>query len=542
MATSDIEVEATFAVPTDELEAPDLSGVDHVASASETTSFTLRATYFDTKDLRLTRAAITLRRRTGGRDEGWHLKLPGRGRARREIGVAIDAAPGVNGDGTVTLPAELRDLVRAVVRNEEIVPIAQVDNHRTETALVDKHRADIATFCDDRVRAASLLPGGTETSWREWELELSAELAENARGARVLDQVRSLVEEAGAHESDSPSKLLTALGDSLDTAPKPPQPYEFQAYDERDETFTGLVEALSAYRDALVYRDARARRREAGTVTSFMSAAVGLRLALRGLYELFEHDSWDERLDPVEAIDARLHAAAERAAESATRAGGHRELKERVDANSSGKIDEHTRSRLGQGSRAAAKRGHNKLVAELNSKAYIDALDALDRLLADPPVPSRRERRKAPAIIVRAVKRGYVAIKNRRKDLNSEPVLPCDDERAARLIDEAWRHAEELVAAAELAREYTAYRAEALAADAASFTALLRQVRQLSAAAELVAERAEHAAGRGESTFAYGVVYESLRERTAAVIRRADSEFKTLKKSYKAFRRSIEEP
>ena len=129
MATSDIEVEATFAVPTDELEAPDLSGVDHVASASETTSFTLRATYFDTKDLRLTRAAITLRRRTGGRDEGWHLKLPGRGRARREIGVAIDAAPGVNGDGTVTLPAELHDLVRAVVRNEEIVPIAQVDNH-----------------------------------------------------------------------------------------------------------------------------------------------------------------------------------------------------------------------------------------------------------------------------------------------------------------------------------------------------------------------------------------------------------------------------
>src|SRR3954449_1395218 len=36
----------------------------------------LEATYFDTADLRLASAGLTLRRRTGGDDAGWHLKIP----------------------------------------------------------------------------------------------------------------------------------------------------------------------------------------------------------------------------------------------------------------------------------------------------------------------------------------------------------------------------------------------------------------------------------------------------------------------------------
>src|SRR4051794_41721847 len=33
------------------------------------------ATYFDTADLRLARAGLTLRRQTGGEDPGWHLQV-----------------------------------------------------------------------------------------------------------------------------------------------------------------------------------------------------------------------------------------------------------------------------------------------------------------------------------------------------------------------------------------------------------------------------------------------------------------------------------
>src|SRR5512144_1290328 len=47
--------------------------------------FVLSAVYYDTEDLRLARAGITLRRRSGGSDDGWHLKLPAGRDARDEV-------------------------------------------------------------------------------------------------------------------------------------------------------------------------------------------------------------------------------------------------------------------------------------------------------------------------------------------------------------------------------------------------------------------------------------------------------------------------
>src|SRR3954470_23795353 len=45
----------------------------------------LEATYFDTADLRLASAGLTLRRRTGGDDAGWHLKVPAGTATRSEV-------------------------------------------------------------------------------------------------------------------------------------------------------------------------------------------------------------------------------------------------------------------------------------------------------------------------------------------------------------------------------------------------------------------------------------------------------------------------
>lgn len=70
-----LEVEAKFAVA-ESIQLPELtrlSGVNHIA---ETRKHALSAIYYDTEDLRLTHAKITLRRRTGGNDDGWHLKIP----------------------------------------------------------------------------------------------------------------------------------------------------------------------------------------------------------------------------------------------------------------------------------------------------------------------------------------------------------------------------------------------------------------------------------------------------------------------------------
>src|ERR1700685_2644213 len=76
------DVDAGFVVP-------DLAGAGGSVSMAPPDVQLLEATYFDTDDLRLIGAHITLRRRTGGDDAGWHIKLPGGGDTRRD-----GAAPG----------------------------------------------------------------------------------------------------------------------------------------------------------------------------------------------------------------------------------------------------------------------------------------------------------------------------------------------------------------------------------------------------------------------------------------------------------------
>ena len=173
-----LEVESKFAVD-DTASVPDLTQLTAVESLGEPVEQDLSAIYYDTADLRLTRAKITLRRRTGGNDDGWHIKLPG------DIGRTELHAP--LGDAT-TPPQELLSAVRAIVRDEALAPIARVDNTRTETLLLGADGQVIAEFCDDRVTAQSLLPGGQETSWREWEVELSPAVNERLDGAAVLHE------------------------------------------------------------------------------------------------------------------------------------------------------------------------------------------------------------------------------------------------------------------------------------------------------------------------------------------------------------------
>ncbi|MBA3848305.1 MAG: metal-binding protein, partial [Planctomycetes bacterium] len=69
------EVERTFEVD-DAFAVPTLSGVQGVGSLGPPVDLALDSAYVDTADLRLAAAGITLRRRTGGTDAGWHLKLP----------------------------------------------------------------------------------------------------------------------------------------------------------------------------------------------------------------------------------------------------------------------------------------------------------------------------------------------------------------------------------------------------------------------------------------------------------------------------------
>jgi inorganic triphosphatase YgiF len=84
------ETERKYEAP-DEVRLPDPDsllgpGTGAVANDQPADEQNLDAIYFDTPDLALARAGITLRRRDGGSDPGWHLKLPAGSDSRNGCG------------------------------------------------------------------------------------------------------------------------------------------------------------------------------------------------------------------------------------------------------------------------------------------------------------------------------------------------------------------------------------------------------------------------------------------------------------------------
>lgn len=195
---NNLEVEQTFEAPSVD-DGLTLTGLPRVATVAGPESLELEATYLDTPDLDLARAGITLRRRLGGEDEGWHLKLP-TGAGRWEVHEPV-------GEGVVVPPA-FRSMLRAVTRGAPVEPIALVRTHRAVHRLRAEDGTVLAELTDDRVTAQSP-PDGSETprSWREWEVELVD------GDADFLAEVSTRLGQAGAHRAEVQSKLMRALGD-----------------------------------------------------------------------------------------------------------------------------------------------------------------------------------------------------------------------------------------------------------------------------------------------------------------------------------------
>ncbi len=105
--------------------------------------------YFDTPARDLACNRITLRRRTGGDDAGWHLKLPAGPDARTEVRAPLGTADGSHEE----VPGELLDVVLAIVRDRPVGPVARICTTRQVHLLYGADDAVLAEFCDDQVTA-----------------------------------------------------------------------------------------------------------------------------------------------------------------------------------------------------------------------------------------------------------------------------------------------------------------------------------------------------------------------------------------------------
>ena len=207
--TRSIEVERKYDV-SGSTGLPDLASLPGVARVAQPELRSLDAVYFDTADLVLARRAVALRRRTGGPDEGWHVKSSAP-EGRHEWGWPLgEKAP--SDPLAATVPGDVRAAVTDWCGDAELQPIARVRNERHAILLQDASGAVVAEFVDDHVAAIDVQTGDA-TSWREWEVELGpAAPADDQGRTAFFAAVDAAVVAAGGAPAASGSKLQRALG------------------------------------------------------------------------------------------------------------------------------------------------------------------------------------------------------------------------------------------------------------------------------------------------------------------------------------------
>ena len=364
---------------------PDLSGA--AAAVSEAVESKLNATYFDTADGRLARHNITLRRRTGGEDAGWHLKLPAALDARTEVRQPL-------GRATRTVPVALVREVRAIVRDRPLVPIAVLQTTRTERRLLDAGGNALAIVADDTVHGRRLGDGAVqESAWREVEVEL-------LDGDRAfLDTVSDRLRAAGLRPSAASSKLARVLADGpQSTSGAVPETISTA---RRASAGDVLLAHLRGQVDRLVMHDRGARSDEPDAVHQMRVATRRMRSALATFRPLLDRERTDPVSEELTWLGQILGAA--RDAEVL-----HWRLQDLLAAQPKelvlGPVGRRVDLELQDRHRAA----HADVLAALNGDRYLRVLDTLDELVTDPPLTGRAGKpagKQLPALVGRAAAR-----------------------------------------------------------------------------------------------------------------------------------------
>ena len=140
-----LDVDASFEVP----DVQAALGNGFVATAQHST--VLEATYYDTADLALFHAGIAIRRRSGGQDAGWHMKLyEGQPGERTEVQLPLSR-------GDKTVPTALtRQLPKTLSKDLDLQPVLRLRTERTATELSDEAGKAVGELADDRVLATRL--------------------------------------------------------------------------------------------------------------------------------------------------------------------------------------------------------------------------------------------------------------------------------------------------------------------------------------------------------------------------------------------------
>jgi CHAD domain-containing protein len=407
VAERQLEIEQKYDARADFV-LPELGGLPGVASAGEPEAFDLHASYFDTADLRLAAHGITLRRRRGGTDAGWHLKMPAGPDGKEELRAPL-GRPAI-------VPARLAALVAAYTRGEPLRPVATLETRRTVVRLYASDGAMLAEVADDLVTGRDVrdAPAANDPAastpaadaparrWREIEVELGHGTAE------LLKAAGKRLRKAGARRSKSSSKLGRLLGGAIE----PPKAARARAAckarlvaaidNGKGPATTGdaVMAYLAEQVEAVVRFDPKARLGEEDAVHRMRVAVRRIRSTLKAYRPVLE----DERTEPL-GPELRWLAAV---------LGEVRDLEvlrmrfqERLGGAAPAWLDD-----LARQERTA----YRRMNAALKEPRYFALLDELDRLIAEPPLgraADRKARKDLPDLVTRSwdrMARAYASI------------------------------------------------------------------------------------------------------------------------------------
>ncbi len=373
-----LEIETTFDVDAD-LALPDLGEVDGVASVVRVPTVRLVATYYDTADLRLLRSRVTLRRRTGGGDAGWHLKLPV-AEGRLEVHLPL-------GRPATRVPAELVSLTRCLARRSELQVVARLTTWRSVERLLDDEGRVLAEVALDDV-VADPVAAGERREWRELEVEL-------VDGERALvDVIAGRLAAAGARPAAIQSKIVRALG----------RPAGEPSTDRPEAGRHGAGEPLTAGAVAVAYCraqvdelfrvDPHVRLDADDAVHRMRVAARRLRSALATFRPVLDRRAGDPLREELRWLGQALGEARDLEVLAGRLAARLDQLSEKDASLVAEGAGEFLATELGRRRERALATAREAL----DSEWYLDLLDRLDTFCADPPL-TRRAGQRARSIL-----------------------------------------------------------------------------------------------------------------------------------------------
>ncbi|MFJ4921931.1 CHAD domain-containing protein [Streptomyces sp. NPDC088725] len=520
MANTKREIERKYELPewpdANQHGLPDLTRVGGVASICDKGVVELDAVYYDTPDLRLASDSLTLRRRTGGGDEGWHLKLPVAAGIRDEIQAPLADA----------VPDELAALLRSRVRGAELAPVIRLLTSRDVSHLADTEGELLAEVSVDTVHAQRLTGGSVRlATWTEVEVEL----AEGGDPA-LLDTVEKKFRKAGLRPAAAASKLARALEETAPkrrrdgkgpgkkaagkvragkksagkanvgkkNAHKKHAAKKASASTVRHEPVTAGDHVLAYLRkqaDAIVAHDPAVRRDLPDAVHQMRVATRRMRSAFRSYRAVLDRTVTDPIGEELKWLAGELGVDRDQEVLE------HR-LTAATDAVPGTLLLGPVRARLQIWTLTERVDSRNRTLALLDSPRYLALLDTIDALLANPPLRKAADR-DAAGVLPRAVLKDYHRLAGRIE--HAQTLAPGETRDLA--LHDARKAAKRARYAADAARPALGGSAKRLARRMKALQTVLGDHQDSVVARETLRTLAVHAHAAGETAFTWGLLY-----------------------------------